>query len=68
MRRITSFVRGNSCISQLCTDIPSITDDPAIFKNAPVCVQVVGRTLEEEAVIGMAEIVDAALRSSGAKL
>ncbi|KAG1779422.1 general amidase [Suillus placidus] len=35
--------------------------DPEKFKNAPVCLQLVGRTLEEEAVIRMTEIVDAAL-------
>ncbi|KAF9241339.1 general amidase, partial [Melanogaster broomeanus] len=34
--------------------------DPEVFKNAPVCLQLVGRTLEEEAVIAMTEIVDAA--------
>ncbi|RDB19727.1 Acetamidase [Hypsizygus marmoreus] len=36
--------------------------DPAIYRDAPVSVQLVGRTLEEEAVIAMAEIVDAALK------
>lgn len=30
--------------------------------NAPVGLQLVGRTLEEEAVIAMTEIVDAALK------
>ena len=39
-----------------------ITDEPETFKNAPVAVQLVGRTLEEEAVIGMAEVVDSALK------
>jgi Asp-tRNA(Asn)/Glu-tRNA(Gln) amidotransferase A subunit family amidase len=34
------------------------------FKNAPVCLQLVGRTLEEEAVIKMTEIVGAALESA----
>lgn len=29
-----------------------------------MCVQVVGRTQEEEAVIGMGEIVDSALKAS----
>jgi len=37
--------------------------DPATFLNAPVSVQVIGRTQEEEAVIAMAEIVDAALKA-----
>lgn len=35
---------------------------PEVYENAPIAVQVVGRTLEEEAVIGMSEIVDGALR------
>ncbi|TFK53544.1 general amidase [Heliocybe sulcata] len=38
--------------------------DPATFKNAPIAVQLVGRTLEEEGVIGMAEIVDSALKEA----
>ncbi|KAI0029809.1 general amidase [Vararia minispora EC-137] len=37
--------------------------DPEVFKNAPVCLQLVGRTLEEEAVIGMTEVVDRALKA-----
>ncbi|KAI0322719.1 general amidase [Amylostereum chailletii] len=37
--------------------------DPEVFKNAPVALQLVGRTLEEEGVIAMTEIVDAALRA-----
>ena len=37
-------------------------DDPAVWQNAPTCLQLVGHTLEEEAVIGMTEIVDAALK------
>ncbi|KAG0704637.1 general amidase [Suillus ampliporus] len=38
--------------------------DPEKFRNAPVCLQLVGRTLEEEAVIKMTEIVDAALSAT----
>ena len=38
-------------------------DDPETFKDAPICIQVVGKTLEEEAVIAMGEIVDSALKS-----
>ncbi|KAG2159900.1 general amidase [Suillus bovinus] len=38
--------------------------DPEKFKNAPVSLQLVGRTLEEEAVIKMTEIVDAALAAA----
>ncbi|KDQ63717.1 hypothetical protein JAAARDRAFT_148343 [Jaapia argillacea MUCL 33604] len=37
--------------------------DPNVFVNAPVAVQLVGRTLEEEALIGIGEVVDAALRA-----
>ncbi|PPQ91994.1 hypothetical protein CVT25_004650 [Psilocybe cyanescens] len=37
--------------------------DPATFKDAPLCIQLVGRTLEEEGVIAMGEIVDAALKT-----
>lgn len=37
--------------------------DAETFKNAPVALQLVGGTLEEEAVIAMTEIVDAALKA-----
>ncbi|KJA21303.1 hypothetical protein HYPSUDRAFT_165783 [Hypholoma sublateritium FD-334 SS-4] len=37
---------------------------PADFKYAPIAIQVTGRTLEEEAVIAMGEIVDAALKNN----
>jgi len=37
--------------------------NPVDFMNAPISIQLVGRTLEEEAVIAMGEIVDAALKS-----
>lgn len=36
--------------------------EPQAFQNAPVCLQLVGRTLEEEAVLAMTGIVDSALR------
>jgi amidase len=45
-----------------------IPDDPSTFKNAPVSLQVIGRTLEEEALIAMSEIVDSALKLSGVRL
>ncbi|EIM92443.1 general amidase [Stereum hirsutum FP-91666 SS1] len=38
-------------------------DSPTTFKNAPVSLQLVGHTLEEEAVVGMTEVVDAALKA-----
>jgi amidase len=43
-------------ISSICVD------DPQSFKDAPICIQIIGRTLEEEAVIAMGEIVDSALK------
>ncbi|KAH0838330.1 general amidase [Lanmaoa asiatica] len=39
---------------------------PEVFRDAPVCLQLVGRTLEEEGVIAMTEIVDAALKATNA--
>lgn len=38
------------------------SDDPALFMGTPIALQLVGRTSEDEAVIGMTEIVDAAIR------
>ncbi|KAH7907273.1 general amidase [Hygrophoropsis aurantiaca] len=35
--------------------------DPTVFSNAPISLSLVGRTMEEEAVIAMTEIVDAAV-------
>ena len=37
-------------------------DDPELFHGLPIGLQLVGRTLEEEAVIAMTEIVDRALK------
>lgn len=41
--------------------IYELYDSPETFKNAPVSLQLVGRTQEDEAVIAMTEIVRAAL-------
>ncbi|KAJ7040376.1 general amidase [Mycena alexandri] len=38
--------------------------NPATYENAPISIQVIGRTMEEEAVIAMSEIVDEALRKT----
>ncbi len=38
-------------------------DEPETFHGAPIALQVVGRTLEEEAIIGMGEVVDTAVHS-----
>ncbi|KAH9839305.1 general amidase [Rhodofomes roseus] len=37
--------------------------EPTLVQNAPVALQLIGRTLEEEAVIAMTEVVDAALKA-----
>ena len=39
------------------------SDDPELFHGLPIGLQLVGRTLEEEAVIAMTEIVDRALKN-----
>lgn len=38
-------------------------DEPETFEDAPIGFQIVGRKHEDEAVIAMAEIVDAALKA-----
>lgn len=40
----------------------SSSDDPSIYAGAPVAVQLVGRRLQEEKVITMAEHIGKALR------
>lgn len=45
-----------------CAIAYSCSDDPEVFKGAPISLQLVGGTLEEEAVIAMTEIVDSALK------
>lgn len=37
-------------------------DDPQLFHGLPVGLQLIGRTLEEEGVIAMTEVVDRALK------
>ena len=44
-----------------CDDDVCLTDDPALFHGLPVGLQLVGRTLEEEGVIAMTELVVAAI-------
>jgi Asp-tRNA(Asn)/Glu-tRNA(Gln) amidotransferase A subunit family amidase len=52
--------------SRTCEETPQLTfeytDTPELFPGTPVGLQLIGRTLEEEAVIGMTEIVDNALK------
>jgi amidase len=38
-------------------------DDPEVFNDAPVSLQIIGRKGEEEAVIRLTEICDAALKA-----
>jgi amidase len=42
-------------------------DNPTTYENAPISIQVIGCTMEEEAVIAMSEIVDEALKVAKAK-
>ena len=51
-----------------CILLSNLLDEPEVFRDAPVSLQLVGRTLEEEGVIAMTEIVDAALRVTRGKL
>lgn len=44
-----------------------VVDEPSRFENAPVAIQLVGGTLEEEAVIAMGEVADAALKRFAAQ-
>jgi amidase len=44
--------------------LTSISDDADTYHGAPVGVQIVGRKFEEEKVLGIAEAIDAALRSA----
>lgn len=41
----------------------AIADDPELFHGLPVCLQLIGRTWEEEGVIAMTEVVDDALKA-----
>lgn len=40
-----------------------VVDDPKMHEGSPVGIQVVGRNLEDEAVLALAEIVDEALKA-----
>ena len=40
----------------------SLSDTPETFKDAPVAVQLVGRTGEDEVVVAMVDILDEALK------
>lgn len=50
---------SHNCLRQ---ELSHTTDDPETFKNAPIAIQIVGRTLEDEAIVGISEIVDRELK------
>lgn len=51
------------CFRRTCAEYFPCLDDPAVFHGMPVGLQLVGKTLEEEAVLAMTGIVVEALRS-----
>ena len=53
----------SSCFRCLYIQHVLCLDDPKVFHGAPVGLQLVGKTLEEEAVLAMTGIVVEALRS-----
>lgn len=55
------YVRPPHYLTIVAED-PSLDDNPAKFKDAPIGLQLVGRSQEEEAVLRMCEIVDDCLR------
>jgi len=63
----TGNIVSARCLSSLMSNI-RVLDDPETFKNAPISIQVVARTLEEEALVGISEIVDRALQVDQPKL
>ena len=58
---MVDFFPASSFLFLLVSNL--VSDEPAIFKDAPISIQVIGRTLEEEAVIRLGEIVDNALKA-----
>ena len=59
---ITPYVRTHySYVFLLALNSIFSPDDPEVFNNAPVGLQLIGGTLEEEAVLAMTEVVDRAL-------
>jgi len=63
----TGNIVSAHCLESLISKI-RVLDDPETFKNAPISIQVVARTLEEEALVGISEIVDRALQVDQPKL
>lgn len=46
-----------------CTAFLPCIDDPELWHGMPVNLQLIGRTQEEEGVIGMTEVLDKALKA-----
>jgi Asp-tRNA(Asn)/Glu-tRNA(Gln) amidotransferase A subunit family amidase len=65
IRRIMSDVRIHRVPLGKLTIVHA--DNPTTYENAPISIQVIGCTMEEEAVIAMSEIVDEALGVAKAK-
>ena len=66
MRQSTSSVRAAHPFLRWllgADDLRLFVDDPQLFHGLPVGLQLVGRTLEEEGVIAMTEVVDKALKA-----
>lgn len=40
-----------------------LLDDPELYKGLPVGIQIVGPTLQEEVVLGVGEVIEAALKN-----
>ena len=65
-KRTMSYVGTQWKVSSSLTALTVDADEPERFKNAPIGLQVIGGPLEEEAVIAMTEVVDAALKTLSA--
>ena len=50
-------------LSSLSFEAHRIPDDPEQFEGLPVGIQLVGPSLQEEVVLGIGEVLDAALKS-----
>lgn len=67
MRRTASTGKHASRppVSPLGTDANQQTDDPDSYDGAPVGLQIVGQRFQEEYILSIAEILEAALQASG---
>ena len=67
MKRTSSFI---TCVSVVVVvefscalNLEYPLDDPEVSKGLPVGIQLVGPSLQEEIVLGLGEVVDAALKA-----